>query len=910
MELSNSQRRLYKATYAPIRAKEIVIGRPGKAMAKTAYVGALAVRPSELPELRRHLSRDESGELKEALGIIENTVRDTSANATYRYSTELASVSVEALVRIGQALAEIREMKASSLAITISDLREQYRNWVSQGPQRVAQQVAQVDIAVSPPAPTSSSEAVSAEGRDVSGKPTRMTQQRTVGKTSSQLFVYAEQIQQEMGNLTSAEVSIRPPVESIEDAIAWAAEHQPAVYAVLKQHSMEHASAPLAYSNSDPTLVIAHVIPKLTEASSYTRAAVSSFQAQSAIEPVGRLHLERLEMTPVGIERGELVSSIPLTPKETVNITHREWSVSSREFESIVQDYFEDYSEEGVTDKTDIAQSTENQTKHASALSFGAAATASYLGVTLSSTFGYDASSSDDQAQKDSRNHSISTTRKSSARVRKDHKTSFRVSSASGTEDQAVRIITNPSETEAMRVDYYQIMRKWRVDLYRYGLRMTYDIVIPSPGADLMRKFKDLANIDEQMSKPFEFQLKVSDVTRYNWQQLSATYQVAVDAPPIATKSLMASASVQKTAADKEKLFVNSIELDIEANYVLSSGYVWVNYFHFDVGDDDFDLVFEVLFDGTSMVKNQLFDDYYSSAMQNILLGRSGRLTIPYLHKGVSAASINVTYTVTLRDELYQDWQSKAWRALRSGAEAIHQQNWESLRERRASLISDLAPFDALTLRRMELEEIMKGTMRWLFGPSFNVTPSDIQSIIQKMASNDPLNNDALDPSSLTNQQWKRMMEFGEFIKYVHEAIEWENVLYFTYPYFWDTPQNWTVKQLLEHPDSLHRTFLRAGSARVVLTIRPGFERSFSELVESGSFGQLPGDHPYITIAEEIQKYAKTNYPGIPPANPAHPPKEEEVNKAERGKLCATWWEYTPTSALDVSINTPLTDMA
>jgi hypothetical protein len=58
-------------------------------------------------------------------------------------------------------------------------------------------------------------------------------------------------------------------------------------------------------------------------------------------------------------------------------------------------------------------------------------------------------------------------------------------------------------------------------------------------------------------------------------------------------------------------------------------------------------------------------------------------------------------------------------------------------------------------------------------------------------------------------------MERGEFIKYVHNAIEWENVLYFTYPYFWDDNKLWDLKKFLFHPDPTHRTFLRSGAAQV-----------------------------------------------------------------------------------------------
>jgi hypothetical protein len=149
-------------------------------------------------------------------------------------------------------------------------------------------------------------------------------------------------------------------------------------------------------------------------------------------------------------------------------------------------------------------------------------------------------------------------------------------------------------------------------------------------------------------------------------------------------------------------------------------------------------------------------------------------------------------------------------------------------------------------------------------------------------------------------------MGFGEFVKYLHQAIEWENVLYFVYPYFWDNPRNHKLKRFLHHPDSLHRAFLRGGAARVVLTIRPGFEESFTRLFETGTLDdELESDHPYVTIAQEIRAYAATHYPGIPDSN-ATP---EEVEAAERGVHIGRWFEYTPVSATDITVNTPLGDL-
>ncbi|MDQ8020331.1 MAG: hypothetical protein REI94_00720 [Moraxellaceae bacterium] len=915
-DLANSRRRLYKTTYAPIELDNESPRRTGRGMQKAACAAAFGMRPAEGVRVQRQLEgkNDEAG-LK-VLNVLKNMAAEGSAAVSVRHAPELAGLDAEALVRVGKLLVGVRKEVAGQVEGLIGSLREAYRNWLlnpsatsststptTTTPPRATTATATAR-AVPDGAKVDVSEATTADGTTV-----RTVVQRTEGGSRGALLIDIEPIedtQQTPGGAVQAVV--RAPVASIEEAIAWAAKHEPTKYAQLKQIAAEYSPLSLAYTNLDTAQAISWMLPKVVGNAAQTESTIKGFQQQLTVEPVGRLHLERLQMTPVGVERGELVYSIPLTPKETVNITHREWSVTTKEFESIVQDQFEGFSETGVSEKTDIAQSTENQRRHSSALSFNANANASYLGVTLSSSVGYDSSSDDQTSQRDSRNHTIDATRRASARTRKDHKTSFKVSSVVGTEDSSVRVITNPSDTQPMRVDYYNMMRKWRVDLFRYGLRMTYDLTIPSPGSDLIRKLESLAEVEQKIAQPFSFPLKVSDVTRDNWTQLAGQYQASVEAPPLATQLLKAGVVIQKPVEENEKTFVGAIDFHVDDDYTLASGSVACGYWYEDIAEDG--LIFDVRFDTAKAVTSTLFDEYGSAKLNSSLIGRSGNLSLPYFHRGITSAHIDLLYRVSLRAEVYQAWQSRAWMALRDAAEALHQRRAQSLQDERSNLLVSLAPFDSLTLRRMEQEEIMKGVMRWLFGPQFKLTPPDIEWILNHMNGNDPYANDALDPSSLNHGQWSRMLEFGEFIKFVQHAIEWENVLYFNYPYFWDMPKNWTLKQFLEHPDALHRAFLRAGAARVVLTIRPGFEKSFAALIDSGAFGKLYGDHPYVTIAEEIQNYAETNYPGIPPANPANPDHEDEVTKAEQGQLVATWWEYTPTSALDLSINTPYAELS
>src|SRR6202011_3395954 len=100
--------------------------------------------------------------------------------------------------------------------------------------------------------------------------------------------------------------------------------------------------------------------------------------------PIGMLNLEPLEMTPAGIERGELIATIALAPQEETSVTQKEWSVTSREFTSIVTDSLENYSETGVTENTDLALSTNSQTDHSNQFDVNASVSGSYGFVTVS----------------------------------------------------------------------------------------------------------------------------------------------------------------------------------------------------------------------------------------------------------------------------------------------------------------------------------------------------------------------------------------------------------------------------------------------------------------------------------------------------------------------------------------------
>jgi hypothetical protein len=574
-----------------------------------------------------------------------------------------------------------------------------------------------------------------------------------------------------------------------------------------------------------------------------------------AAEPIGLLHLERLNFVPAGIERGELVHSVPLSPGEEVNISHKEWSHTSEEFSKIVTDFKEAYSEEGVTEKSELAQTTSSQDQHSSGLNTGVTAAGGYGGVSITTSLGYNVAESASNSEQVARNHSSELTRKASARSKKEHKISFKVASAAGTEDQQVRKIKNPFPDRATRVDYYQLVRKWRVDLFRYGLRLTYDLAIPEPGSGILSKLQEVQNITAALQmgfgdpkapkeSPAWFDLTPSAITREDY--FAGKYGDIPDPPPEPEIEIPVDRGITVTDNDniiETDVFFFSINFEVKEGYEITS-------------------VADVGADGNFWQHGEPYDFEYIPDLSQ-LVGLSGKGSIGLKTRNIWKFLISLRIKASLRPEVYAAWQVKAWKALRDAAQARYEENRENLKQRLSSLLEELGAQDPLSLRKIEREEVMKGVIRWLFGPSFEFAPPGAQEYL--------FGSDFVIPKGPWGQAWasvfmSELLAQGEIIKFLHHAIEWENMLYFLYPYFWSHRSRWEFKKYLNHPDLMHRVFLKSGSARVVLTIRPGFEEAFVSFLETGKFDQQ--DVEYLSIAKEMEFYAKTNYPGIRPANP------------------------------------------
>jgi len=608
----------------------------------------------------------------------------------------------------------------------------------------------------------------------------------------------------------------------------------------------------------------------------FAQGALDTFTNAVKICPIGMLHLERVEMSPAGVERGELVATIP------PSVTQKEWSVTSQDFSSIVTDFLENYSEKGVTEKSELAESTESQTKHSEQLGLNASLSGSYGFVTFATSASANVANSTDETRKQSRNNAKEVTSKASSRSRKEHKVTIQVSSTTGKEETSTRTLTNPSTSDTMRIDYFSMMRKWRVRLLQYGLRLTYDLAIPEPGATLRKLHAQLADLNAQVSGSFVFQMDPSGI-KYRpedssdpnyYLKLASEYNASVPPPPQVPPSQRIGGPVEGLGKLGDDVAWHFFELPVnvpDGCYVTS---VWLDAMIGNTSNNP--QRFFTVFGcdppppwGLDIInKSSFIEDL--SGFGGFLKGTTGSQKIVYFLQDVDAAAVTFLLTFEPTAEAVATWQANAWQALYNAARDAYYTQLQALTQRRDALKALLEDVDTLTLRREELEEVMKGILRWLLGPDFDFMPPDVVSLFTGPVGQSFTGNEL----GLNAAGWTTMFIYQEMVKFIQQAIEWENMLYFLYPYFWDVPTAWDFARTLEHPDPTRQAFLRAGSARVVLTIRSDYEEAFTAFVERGELGQvLPPDHPYLTIGQEIRAYDQTNYPGIPPANPDEQPR-------------------------------------
>ena len=233
---------------------------------------------------------------------------------------------------------------------------------------------------------------------------------------------------------------------------------------------------------------------------------------------------------------------------------------------------------------------------------------------------------------------------------------------------------------------------------------------------------------------------------------------------------------------------------------------------------------------------------------------------------GGAAITLNVTISC-LQSAAYLDpngnglpyviWQQKTFDQISAAYSALlsaHNQERDSREQTNSGPLVVGPPQLNLTravaeLKRLAIQNLLGQTFK-----GFSLLTVDIAS---KEPSLDPKGTAASSP----------------VIQFFEQAFEWENIVYICYPYFWGDKTRWIVNATGASADPIFDQFLNAGSVRLVVPARPGFEQVvnfflYTSSIWSGKNPPGPNEPGYLSVADEIQALQAGATDGTPVGDP------------------------------------------
>jgi hypothetical protein len=232
------------------------------------------------------------------------------------------------------------------------------------------------------------------------------------------------------------------------------------------------------------------------------------------------------------------------------------------------------------------------------------------------------------------------------------------------------------------------------------------------------------------------------------------------------------------------------------------------------------------------------------SSQPTLLLMRPAQtVQVSVTTAGTYQGSVSVALECELRDSAEEAWRLETFTQLLD-AHRAWQAQYDS--ERTAAAVREgIAIEGAPPERNREIvrEELKRQVIEMLRGERFN-------------------GFDALEEGPPPRVDLDIAAEVAPHIQFLEQAFEWEKLVYILYPYFWAAGGRWNELQDVTDPDSEMARFLRCGSARVVVSARPGFESAVEHYIYNGELwggGPAPapdadeGSELYISVAQEIR---------------------------------------------------------
>ena len=400
---------------------------------------------------------------------------------------------------------------------------------------------------------------------------------------------------------------------------------------------------------------------------------------------------------------------------------------------------------------------------------------------------------------------------------------------------------------------YRWVDKIYKNKIINYGKRLMYEFMIPEPASfhkmaitenngkdeDFVERPVDPRTLEGSLN--LKNHLNINESTYSYW---AGIYNVEVEPCPAASLTIGKSFSKgQDSSIAQVETFSISEDIKVIEGYQALSGAVTVNATH--NGTANFQGVRASL--GNKIVAFSRVATIPFSVDSTLVTLDPTSESVPFAvtFSNFFSGSATVTLNLTRGIAHFQQWQIETFNAIIKAYEAKLEEYNAKIKESKAVQLEKVRT-NPLFYRQIENMVLRKNCIEYLVSHT-------------KLGEKNLISGTKLNEIQASYED-AALDEYAAKVKFLEQAFEWDLMSYNFYPFYWAYKEKWLqLYNVDESDDAIFRAFLQSGMARVILTIRPGFEEAVNWFMATGQVwngGQVPtmDDELFISIVDELRE--------------------------------------------------------
>lgn len=579
------------------------------------------------------------------------------------------------------------------------------------------------------------------------------------------------------------------------------------------------------------------------------------------IRPLGIADLNRVEQTLRCYKAGEVahienVMQGEYKERATRRLTRSEITVDQTTEREQTQER-----DTTTTDRNELTQEANRVLQQDASLSAGASVAGGFGPVNVSASSNFTSSSSSTQADQQTANYAKTVTDRSLQRIVEKVRVQRTSKLIEEFEENNKHGLDNRGGDKHVVGLYRWVDKLYQAQVVNYGKRLMFEFMVPEPGNFhlwAMSRAATQANISLTLPvDPRTTTLAGQDkplsgaqaITPTNYLAWAAAYSVTVTPPPAETVVVTLAVDGSKKpdiARNSNTIMAGTADgLQVPEGYVASSVRMIADFQ--DVGEDGGvrpGVKINIGDIGVWWVEGANGGVQRGTWVEKALSPVTGKVAISY---GVSFSErfiANIALTCTRMAATLDAWRIKTFQAIIEAYQNQKEAYDQAVADAQAGVAQVNAANPALNQKLIQ-NELKKGCLNWLFqGQQFGTYA------VWRYG------DDVNPPHYSTDAQ---AAADGERTKFMEQCFEWELLTYTLYPYYWANQGRWRPLYQLSDADSQLLEFLQSGMARVLVSVRPGYEQAAMYFLRTGkvwSGGEQPGIDSliYRAIVDELKQ--------------------------------------------------------